>query len=92
MEVFLTESKNSAHLNHDEYPDSETGVLDLMVRRSGAFSSSLIQRGGRNSTRIFSRRQGHGRGYNFAQSGKGNLRPPPGTTLVAGTDGRTCNV
>ena len=67
---FLTELQNSAHLNRDEYPDSETGALDLMVRRSGEFSSSLIQSGGRNITRNLSRRQDCGREYNFAQSGR----------------------
>ena len=39
---FLTELQISAHLNCEEYPDSDTGALDLMVRRYGAFSLSLI--------------------------------------------------
>ena len=92
---FLTELQNSAHLDRDEYPTSETGALDLMVRRSGAFSSSLIRAGGRGGTRNGFRRPGRGRGYNFAQNGgrgNDNQRPPAGTVLVAGTDGRTRNV
>ena len=91
---FLTELQNSAHLGRDEYPVSETVAMDLMVRRSGVFSSSLIQQVGRNGTRNGSR-PGRGRGYNFAQisgRGPGNNRPPAGTVLVAGVDGRTCNV
>ena len=91
---FLTELQNSAHLNRDEYPESETAALDLMVRRSGAFDTSLI--GGRGSrVQRSTRRPGRGRGYNFSQSSGGrnhNERAPAGTVLVAGTDGRTCNV
>ena len=92
---FLAELQNSAHLDRDEYPTSETGALDLMVRRSGVFSSSLAQSGGRNGNRNAFRKSGRGRGYNFAQnSGRetNNNRPPAGTVLVAGVDGRTCNV
>ena len=87
---FLTELQNSAHLDRDEYPISETAAMDLMVRRSGVFSSSLIQQVGRNG-----RRPGRGRGFNFVQNGgrgSGNSRPPAGTVLVPGVDGRTCNV
>ena len=61
---FLTELQNSAHLDRNEYPVSETAAMDLMVRRSGAFSSSLIQQVGRNG-----RRPGRGRGFNFVQNG-----------------------
>ena len=91
--AFLTELQNSAHLNRDEYPESEVAALELMVRRSGVFNSSLTQQAGRNGTRNGFRRHGCGRGYNFVQnSGRSGARPPAGTVLVAGSDGRTCNV
>ena len=92
---FLAELQNSAHLNRDEYPISETEALDLMVRRSGAFDSSLIGGRNRNNYNRSNRRTGRGRGFNFSQSssGRGNEhRAPAGTVLVPGLDGRTCNV
>ena len=66
--------------------------MDIMVRRSGAFNTSLIGSG--RSNRYGPRRggRGGGRGYNFTQEGGNNDRAPAGTVLVAGTDGRTCNV
>ena len=45
-----------------KHPVSETAAMDLMVRRSGVFSSSLIQQGDRNGTRNGFRRPGRGRG------------------------------
>ena len=94
--AFLTELQNSAHLDRDEYPVSEVAALDLMIRRSGSFTTNLIQHVGRNGQRDGFRRPRRGRGYNFAQdSNRGssnNSRPPAGTVLVAGTDGRTCGV
>ena len=94
---FLTELQNSAHLGREEYPISETAAMDLMVRRSGAFRTSLIQQGGggRGRGRGNFGRGGRGRGFNFAQNsggGTGGIRPPAGTVLVPGVDGRTCNV
>ena len=47
---------------------SETAAMDLMVRRSGIFSSSLIQQGGRNGTRNGFRRPGRGRGHNLVRT------------------------
>ena len=94
---FLTELQNSAHLNRDEYPESETDALDLMVRRLGLFMISIISSNNRNGQVMRStyRRGGCGHGYNFAQNVgcRGNEnRAPPGTILVQGVDGRTCNV
>ena len=92
---FLTELQNSSHLDHDEYPVSETAAMDLMVRRSSVFSSSLIQKVSLSGTTNVFRRPGRGRGCNFVQnSGRGssNNRPPAGTVLIAGVDRRTCNV
>ena len=93
---FLLELQNNAHLENDMYPDSESDALDLMVRRSGAFNSALITNSTRNGSRNSNRnsRRG-GRGFNFAQTGNNNNRgnrAPAGTVLIAGTDGRTCNV
>ena len=95
---FWTESQNSGHLDNNMYPDSENDVLDLMVvRQSEAFNSALIAntdrgQGGRCSGSRNSR--GRGRDFNFVQNGKNrrSSRAPPRTVLVAGTNGRTCNV
>ena len=96
--TFLTELQNSAHLNRDEYPTSEAEALDLMVRRSGSFNTSILttNSGGRFN-RYNNRHGGRGRGrsLNFIQStgGRGNVnRAPPGTVLNPGADGRTHNV
>ena len=94
---FLTELQNSEHLNRDEYPESETDALDLMVWRSGSFMTSIIPPNNDNGrvTRSAYRRGGRGRGYNFAQNvgGRENEnRALPGTILVQGVDGRTCNL
>jgi len=92
---FLTELQNSAHLNRDEYPISETDALDFMVRRSGSFCTSIMSTsdGGR-TPRLTYRRGGRGRGFNFVQSTgeHGGNRAPPGTVLIQGTDGRTNNI
>ena len=63
------ELKNSKNLGRDEYPDSAADAMDIMVRRSGAFNTSLIGSG--RSNRFGNRRggRGGGRGYNFAQEG-----------------------
>ena len=95
---FLTELQNNAHLDNDMYPVTESDALDLMVRRSGAFNSTLINVGGgrsRNRDTFRGGRGGRGRSYNFVQNqsdGGGQNRAPAGTVLVAGTDGRTYNV
>ena len=95
-EEFLRELQNSSHLNRDEYPKTETEALDLMVRRSGAFDSSVMTTINRyrDNHRNGFRRTGRGRGYNFSQSsGRGrNNRAPAGTVLVPGVDGRQSNV
>ena len=92
---FLTELQNSAHLNRDEYPVTETDALDLMVRRSGSFCTSIMSTsdGGRTS-RLAHRRGGRGRGFNFVQNAgdSGGIRAPPGTVLMQGTDGRTHDI
>ena len=87
-----TELKNSKNLGRDEYPASAADAMDIMVRRSGAFNTSLIGSG--RSNRYDRRRGGRagGRGYNFTQEGGRSDRAPAGTVLLAGTDGRTCNV
>ena len=94
--TFLTELQNSAYLNRDEYPTSETEALDLMVRRSGSFNTSVLAASGSGRNNRFGRGgRGRGRGFNFAQSpgGRGNAsRAPPGTVLVPGVDGRNNNV
>ena len=55
-----------------------------------------MSQGGRGGSCNGSRRMGRGggRGYAFtqnAQGGSDRVRAPPGTILVPGTDGRTCN-
>ena len=51
----LTELANGAHLKRDEYPKSETEALDIMVRRSGAFTTSLSDQGGRGDRHRYHR-------------------------------------
>jgi hypothetical protein len=95
----LNDLKHAAYVGRDEYPNTPAGAFELMVRRSGAFTTHL---GGGNGNRSGNSRnrggyQGSrgsgGRGFNFAQDGRGrggdNQQPPAGTVLVPGRDG-TC--
>ena len=94
----LNDLKHAAYVGRDEYPDTPAGAFELMVRRSGAFTTHLGGGGGGR----FNGGQGRGnnggrgsggRGYNFAQqTGRGGLggehpQPPAGTVLVPGRDG-----
>ena len=56
--IFLTELQNSAHLNRDEYPTSEAEALDLMVRRSGSFNTSVLAASGGGHFNRFNKRHG----------------------------------
>jgi hypothetical protein len=92
---FLNDLKHAAYEGRDEYPDTPAGAFDLMVRRSGAFTTHLGGGGGGRSTGVrgtgtFGSRGSGGRGFNFAQNGGRNndqAQPLAGTVLVPGKDG-----
>ena len=91
---FLTELQNNAHINNDMYPDSENDALELMLQRSGAFNCDIVPNTGRGSRNRDNRGgRGRGQGYNFAQNSNTSRQDCalPGTVLIAGTNGHTCN-
>jgi hypothetical protein len=49
---FLNDLKHAAYVGRDEYPDTPAGAFDLMVRRSGAFTTHLGGGGGGRSTGV----------------------------------------
>jgi hypothetical protein len=63
----VKELENSTHLGQDEYPESLAAAYDLMVRRSGAFTTNLMGNGRPRSGHNRHHRHGDGRGFNFAQ-------------------------
>ena len=93
----LNDLKHAAYVGRDEYPDTPAGAFDLMVRRSGAFTTHLGgggggRFGGGRGRGFFGGRGSGGRGFNFAQNGgrgSDQNQPPAGTVLVPGKDGKS---
>ena len=60
----LTAIRNAAYVGQDEYPDTPSDAFELMVQRSGAFTTQL---GGGGRGRGSGCGHGYGeRGFNFA--------------------------
>jgi hypothetical protein len=91
----LNDLKHAAYVGRDEYPDTPAGAFELMVQRSGAFTTQLGGGGGgrpgNGRGRGYQGNRGSGgRGFNFAQEGHGRggeSQPPAGTVLTPGPDG-----
>jgi hypothetical protein len=85
--------KNRAYVGRDEYPSTLTEAYDLMVRRSGAFGTSVGGRGFGGRSNNGGRGNG-GRNFQFLQNGGNSYSsdydsPPDGAKLVPGRDGKT---
>ncbi len=85
---FLNDLKHVAYVGRDEYPDTPAEAFDLMVRRSGAFTTHLGsggggQHGGGRGRGPFLGQGSGGRSFNFAQNGgrNGNQNQPPVGTV-----------